>query len=246
MKSSRGAQGSRRRSEKPIVQSPSVPLPQRDLVDVLTPDIVQEGDFVTTENLTTLVCIVSKSSEQTFLSTYESWSDLVCPRSAMKFDGVGDKENNVAYRVVVFKRALSTFLEAARKSKVHCREYSHNPTAFDTKEAERSTVEAEIVKAESFLLRVILAAFSELFISSVHLKVMKIFVECVLRFGIPPKFNAFVLKPVNAGKEAKLHKTLSQMLTSDFESHQPQDGEDEAYYPYVFLSFIPFLQYIQK
>ena len=53
---------------------------------------------------------------------------------------------------------------------------------------------AEKQKQESILSRICLAAFSECFIAWVHLKAIRIFVECVLRYGVPPDFNAFVLK----------------------------------------------------
>lgn len=43
-----------------------------NLEEILTPDIVSERDFVNTEHLVTLVVIVPKNEEETFLSKYET------------------------------------------------------------------------------------------------------------------------------------------------------------------------------
>jgi V-type H+-transporting ATPase subunit C len=37
--------------------------------------------------------------------------------------------------------------------------------------------------------------FQELFVSLIHLKIMRTFVDSVLRFGIPPKFFMGIIKP---------------------------------------------------
>ena len=38
-------------------------------------------------------------------------------------------------------------------------------------------------------------AFSELFMALMHLKVMRTYIDGVLRFGIPPKFYIGIMKP---------------------------------------------------
>lgn len=55
-------------------------------------------------------------------------------------------------------------------------------------------------------------AFSELFIALMHLKVMRAFIDGVLRFGIPPKFYIGIVRP-NKGQE----KVVLQKLNEKFE-----------------------------
>ena len=49
-------------------------------------------------------------------------------------------------------------------------------------------------------------AFSELFIALMHLKVMRVFIDGVLRFGIPPKFDIGILRPVKGGEKTAMEK----------------------------------------
>jgi V-type H+-transporting ATPase subunit C len=46
--------------------------------------------------------------------------------------------------------------------------------------------------------------FKELFVALVHLKVMRTYIDGVLRFGIPPKFFLGVIKPSAKVNEAKI------------------------------------------
>jgi V-type H+-transporting ATPase subunit C len=45
------------------------------------------------------------------------------------------------------------------------------------------------------ILQTCMFNFQELFVALVHLKIMKTFVDSVLRFGIPPKFFMGIIKP---------------------------------------------------
>lgn len=68
-----------------------------------------------------------------------------------------------------------------------------------------------------------------------HLKVMKIFIDGVLRFGIPPNFYLGIIRP-EKNQDAKIMKNL---LTSFAEEHlkdmygEKTDAQDEDFYPYV-------------
>jgi V-type H+-transporting ATPase subunit C len=58
-------------------------------------------------------------------------------------------------------------------------------------------------------LRLCKTNFSEAFAAWVHIKALRIFVESILRYGLPPNFQAAVLKP-HKGKQDKLLSTLCQ------------------------------------
>jgi len=85
----------------------------------------------------------------------------------------------------------------------------------------------------------------------IHIKAMRVFVESVLRFGMPPRFASFVLAP-KCGTQPNMRKALADILgknASKEESQSPyshdkmaeaaaEDGEE--YFPYVSFSFTPF------
>ena len=77
--------------------------------------------------------------------------------------------------------------------------------------------------------------FQELFQALVHLKIMRTYIDGVLRFGIPPKFFLGIIEP---GK--KFEQKIKDNLTSAFaEAHltemygAKEDANDEDFFPYV-------------
>jgi len=78
--------------------------------------------------------------------------------------------------------------------------------------SQRGSLEADAKKHETFLRRVCHAASSDTLVAWVHLKAVRVFVEAVLRFGVPPNFAAFLLKPAaGAAKQTKLRTELNDV-----------------------------------
>jgi len=113
-------------------------LATSDLQDILVPAEanvqgaykvkMQEGnnnsDFFYTEHLTTVCVIVPRGGGKDFEKKYESFSDMVVPGSAKKFDGLDDKDGNSLWRVVVFKAAVDAFKKACRENRYGPRDLS--------------------------------------------------------------------------------------------------------------------------
>ena len=79
-------------------------------------------------------------------------------------------------------------------------------------------------------------AFSELFIALMHLKVMRVFIDGVLRFGIPPKFYIGIVRPAKGqDKQALLKLTEAFMDHSmkEMYSSKEEGAEVEDFYPFV-------------
>jgi len=83
--------------------------------------------------------------------------------------------------------------------------------------------------------------FQQLFNGLLHMKIMRTFIDGVLRFGIPPKFFLGILKPEK--KEKNAEQRIMSKLTSVFaEEHlkemygQKEDAQDEDFFPYVSTS----------
>eukprot|EP00438_Fugacium_kawagutii_P029774 Skav217063 [mRNA] locus=scaffold208:299140:308663:+ [translate_table: standard] len=87
-----------------------------------------------------------------------------------------------------------------------------------------------------------LASWSDVFVAWMHIKAMRVFVESVLRFGMPPSFATFILSP--KGDPTLARKSLAETLgkqagTMSTSMSETADGDDE-FFPYVSLSFTPF------
>jgi len=222
-------------------------LGSKDLMDVLTPDVVKESDFVTTEHLSTVLVVVprGKESETDFLKSYERMESNVVPMSAKKFEKVTDKDGNTLWRVILFTKALDGFKKGCREKKFIVREFAYSEKKYIEYTNQKANLEAELKKHESFLRRVSHAAWSDTFVSWMHLKAMRIFVESTLRYGVPANFSAFLLKP-GKDKQKKLRKELDEVFgaaplygakyNQDAKAEQ-EGGED--YFAYVSLNLIP-------
>ncbi|CDJ33036.1 vacuolar ATP synthase subunit c, putative [Eimeria mitis] len=220
---------------------------QRDLVDLLTPSVVEEEDFVQTEHLTTAVVCVALEAEANWLNSYEKLNHFVVPRSAKKFNIPPDREGVCLWRVVLFKRGLEEFKKAASEHRFVVRDFNYNEGVYKEMTEQRAKIMAEQTKHETFLSRVCFAAFSDIFVAWVHLKAMRVFCESVLRFGVPPNFVSFFLRPIGENKDKKIHKELDTLITppglfgNRFYAKDSNDGgEGEDFFPYVLLTLQPF------
>ena len=79
-------------------------------------------------------------------------------------------------------------------------------------------------------------AFSELFVALMHLKVMRTYIDGVLRFGIPPQFYLAIVRPTK-GMEKKLQMALSDSFCDqamkDMYGTKEETMDTEDFFPYV-------------
>ena len=73
--------------------------------------IVPREEVVDTENLMTIVVTVPQYAHKDFLSSYETWCEMVVPRSAKEVARDGEY---ILMRVIIFRRMLDDFKSAAR------------------------------------------------------------------------------------------------------------------------------------
>jgi len=239
------------------VRGPGVSFINAELADILTPEIVSEGDFVNKEHLMTVLVIVPKGQEKDFMKTYETCDKFIVPRSAKKFqklDSSGrlvpllDKDGSGLWRVILFKTAIESLRKTLREqAKCSIREYIYSPTAFTELVAQTEALSGEFERAELALKRHCAASFSDTLVGFLHLKAMRVFVESILRYGVPANFTAFVVRPTSTKNLAKLRNILAKVFSSSalfgqsyLATSATADAEDgEAYYPYVNLAFTP-------
>jgi V-type H+-transporting ATPase subunit C len=225
---------------------------QRDFVDLLTPETVKEGDFVYSDHLTTLLVVVPRGADTEFLCHYQAFDQYIVPESAKRVAG-DDKEGNSLWRVVMFKTAVDAFKTNCRQYRYTVRDFTFSTEKYKEILEARDASEAELRKQESILRRVCQAAFSDSIVAWTHLKAIRTFVEAVLRFGVPPNFGAYLIKPGKyASKQSKLRSELLNVFSSNgifgqsfadhkaSESHNAGTEEDGGeYYPYVYIPFSP-------
>lgn len=158
-------------------------------------DIVNKDDFVLgSEHLTTDLLVVPKSLKSAFLNSYETLTPYVVPRSAHKI--TEDSEYNL-YGVTLFKKYEKQFLTAAREAKWIPREFNYSEEAISKMRNEYEAATKSEASLKNDLIRLSKEAYMEMTSAWVHIKLLRTFVESVLRYGLPPEFSCFLLKLKN-------------------------------------------------
>ncbi|CAD49020.1 hypothetical protein PFAG_00041 [Plasmodium falciparum Santa Lucia] len=213
----------------------------RNLNEILTPQTVSETDFIETEYLTTLIAYVPKNSIDDWLNNYEKFSSYVVPRSTEQFKDLIDKDGNTLWKVFVFKKFAEDFKKEAKVKKFVVKSFKYDEKQYNDMMESRTKVEAEIIRQETFLRRMCLAAFSDIFIAFIHINILRVFCESVLRFGVPPNFASFSIRINGESKEKKVRKKLYDIFSSSDSIGKNyikrSDENDEEIYPYVSVSF---------
>lgn len=224
-------------------------LQSRDLVDVLTPDVVTmqglaSDDFIYSEHVTTVVVILSRGADVEFLNLYEEFCKNIVPGSAKKFAGLDDKDGNSLWRVVMFKSEVENFKKACREKRFLPRDFEYSAEAYKKLIEQREAADAAVARLSGIVNTLYQSTWSDAMVAWMHIKAMRVFVESVLRFGMPANFASFVIMP-RPGTQAALRKSLTDLLGDEATKAQDKmagaaEAEGEEYFPYVSFTFTPF------
>jgi len=179
-------------------------LSVRSLVDVVPREaVVQDSEF-----LETLLVAVPNNLTKEWQGKYERLTTMVVPRSSIEV--AADNEFTL-YSVVVFKKLHDEFVQKCRENKFIVRDFTFDEESAGKQRQELDDLSVAEKEMWTDLLRLSRTNFSEAFQVLVHLKVVRLFVESVLRYGLPANYTGLVVKP-----DPKTSKRLMSILTSHF------------------------------
>ncbi|EGC32948.1 H(+)-transporting ATPase [Dictyostelium purpureum] len=193
--------------------------------------LITQDNIVQTDYLTTAFVAVPITAEKDFLACYETLSDYVLARSAKK---VAQDNEFYLYSVFLFKKFYENFKNKIGEKKWVVRDFkveSEKPTQ------ERAKLTEEKKNYRTGLIRWCRLNFPEAFMAWIHLKVVRVFVESVLRFGIPFDFQAILMQPLKR-EDKKLRDILFEQfkyLGSAHISGKNEADDSEKFYPYVYI-----------
>jgi len=168
--------------------------------------LVKPQQLVDSENMTTAFVVISKFATKDWETSYERLCNFVVPRSSK----VVSEDNDYALvSVVLFKRVVDDFKTACRSKGFQVREYKTPSTeSGDMSAAQVEQLKRDVESKKAGLEQWSKTAFEEAFSSWVHLIAIRLFVESILRYGLPPAYQAAVLVPADKA-EAKLRAALN-------------------------------------
>ncbi|PKU71902.1 V-type proton ATPase subunit C [Dendrobium catenatum] len=154
-------------------------LAVRDLSNIVKPE-----DIITSEHLVTLLTIVPKYSQKDWLSSYETLTTYVVPRSSKKLY----EDNEYAlYTVTLFGRVADNFKTSARERGFQAK-FEYSTEAQENRKQELEKLMQDQDNLRSSLLQWCYASYGEVFSSWMHFCAVRVFSESILRYGLPPSF----------------------------------------------------------
>ncbi|XP_042536673.1 V-type proton ATPase subunit C 2 isoform X1 [Dipodomys spectabilis] len=173
-------------------------------------DIVSREDFVLdSEYLITLLVIVPKTSYARWQKTYESLSDMVVPRSTKL---IAEDNDGGLFTVTLFRKVIDDFKVKAKENKFTVREFYYDEKEIKREREEMTRLLSDKKQQYGPLLRWLKVNFSEAFIAWIHIKALRVFVESVLRYGLPVNFQAVLLQPHKKSATKRLREVLNSVF----------------------------------
>jgi len=204
------------------------------LVKDLSDTIQKKHIIADSEFMQAVFVCVPKGIIKNWAMEYERLSDWVVPQSD---ELIAEDSDYQLHRVVIFKKHYDEFVRNSRNKKYIVREFTYDPNK--NTQADKKKMETERDQIKNKLGRWCKSNFGEAFTAWIHLKAIRVFVESVLRYGLPADFQAMLLLP-QKNKTKQLRKVLNDLyshLTSKsvFSGKDADEVEEENFYPYVSL-----------
>lgn len=200
-------------------------------------EIVRAEHIVESDYLTTLIVCVSKNFYKDFLSTYETLTEWILPRSSKV---IAEDLEYMLVTVTLFKKVVDDFKQKAREKRFTVREFEFTQQGAANDAAAKKKLEEDRALLHKKLTIWCKTNFTEAFTSWIHLKAIRAFVESILRFGLPANFQVILTVPHKKQNEKRAHDTLCELykhlVSSHFSLNDPNEENAEKFYPYVFLN----------
>lgn len=199
-------------------------VPIKELVDRWCRAQGLKDGPVSTEFLTTLFVAVPLQEVDLWQRSYAKFHDFVVPRSSQ----LVAKDNEMAlYSVICFKKVVDDVKTKSRQLRFSVRDVSN---------ADDMTPEAVLQLKESVahdrdrLSQLLSQQYTQCFVAWVHLKCVRLFVESVLKFGVPVRFVPALIA-AQPEREAEVLSALEKLYLSyaPLQSFMSKGGvQDEA------------------
>lgn len=162
-------------------------LSTKSLASIVDPrTVVQDSEYIETH-----LIAVPNSQEKEFLKNYETVAPMVVPRSASL---VASDNEFTLYAVTTFKKHSVEFVHKARENKWIPRDFKYVEGGKEEERKEVERVGGDERKVWGETLRLGRTAWSEAVMVWIHVLVLRVFVETVLRYGLPLDFVSALVR----------------------------------------------------
>ncbi|OJJ49716.1 hypothetical protein ASPZODRAFT_149207 [Penicilliopsis zonata CBS 506.65] len=221
-------------------------LSTKSLASVVDPRVlVQASDYIETH----LIAVPAQQVKE-FLKTYETVAPMVVPRSASL---VAEDSEFTLYAVTTFKKHSAEFVHKCRESKWIPRDFKYVEGGKEEERKEVERVGGDERKLWGETLRLGRTAWSEAVMVWIHVLVLRVFVETVLRYGLPLDFICTMIRTPTSKQADKAKRALDEKYSylagnafgrdkkgrvkRDDPGEMHGEGAAAEYTPYVYYEF---------
>ncbi|XP_058033602.1 V-type proton ATPase subunit C 1 isoform X2 [Ahaetulla prasina] len=175
-----------------------------------------------------------------WMKQYETLTDMIVPRSS---NVLSEDQDSYLCNITLFRKAVDEFKHKARENKFMVRDFQYNEEEMKADKEEMNRLSTDKKKQFGPLVRWLKVNFSEAFIAWIHVKALRVFVESVLRYGLPVNFQAMLLQPNKRTMKKlrevlyDLYKHLDSSAAAIIDATMDIPGlnlSQQEYYPYVY------------
>lgn len=135
--------------------------------------------------------MVPLSARKDFLRSYETIAEMVVPRSALQ---IAQDDEFILFAVTTFKKTSADFLHKCREHKWTPRQYKYVEGGKEEEQRELERMVREEKKVWGEALHMGRSGWSESVMVWAHVLTLRVFVETVLRYGLPLEFVCALVK----------------------------------------------------
>jgi V-type H+-transporting ATPase subunit C len=154
---------------------------------------------------------------------------LQVPRSSIIL--AEDAEYCVA-TVVLFRRVADGFVASARSRGFQPKEVAPDPEAGGKAAAALDATRREAEAKRQALEQWCLTSYGEAFTGWVHITAVRLFVESVLRYGLPPEFLPVLMRPIEK-HSSRLRRLMGEKFAAEGGDLYGGEGAGADEHPYV-------------
>lgn len=154
----------------------------------------------------------------------------------LKAIGIEDRENNQVFQTIVYKPQLEDAIKACRKFGVQAKGFTYDRDAWDAEKRELINLQDNFENRRINLHQVSTDLFQDSMQALMHLKVIRAFIEGILRFGIERPQIVGLVCPRKGMERQILHQMNSCLAESHLKEmygEKMDAQEQDDYWPFV-------------
>ena len=190
-------------------------LATKSLAPIVDPKLlITDSEYLET-HLIAVPAIVRKD----FIKSYETLAPMVVPRSSVE---VAKDDEFSLFAVTTFKKTSAEFLQKAREQRWTPRQYKYVEGGQEEEKRELDRMIKDERKVWNEALRLGRTGWSEAVMVWAHAMTLRVFVETVLRYGLPLEFVSALVK-VSSSYRKPLFPRICRRETSNMACYADYD-----------------------